>query len=41
MCFAAEGQCTTDGKGICSEKGFTPEKGEWYGEFFPTITKIK
>lgn len=23
------------------EKDFNPEKGEWYGEFFPEIPKIK
>jgi hypothetical protein len=32
--------------GTCSnpdtcEKDFNPEKGEWYGEFFPEIPKIK
>jgi hypothetical protein len=23
------------------ETDFNPEKGEWYGEFFPEISKIK
>jgi hypothetical protein len=23
------------------EKDYNPEKGEWYGEFFPDIPKIK
>jgi hypothetical protein len=23
------------------EKDFSPEKGEWYGEFFPEIPMIK
>jgi xylose isomerase len=41
FCSATEGQCTSDGKGTCKERDFTPETGEWYGEFFPNIPKIK
>lgn len=41
VCRAADGQCTGHSKGACTEKDFTPEQGEWYGEFFPDIPKIK
>lgn len=42
ICAAGDGQCTAGGKGTCTqEKDYTPEAGEWYGEFFPDIPKIK
>jgi hypothetical protein len=32
-------QCATDGS--CEDKDYSPESGEWYGEWFRGIPKIK
>ena len=38
---ASDKQLTCSSPETCEEKDFSPESGEWYGEFFPDIPKIK
>jgi hypothetical protein len=41
-CQAASKQQCASRDGSCSDdRDYSPESGEWYGEFFPDIPKIK